>query len=158
MVTGIARRYSAGCLLGESNLNWEIPVYSGWTRRWLGEPDSAIEHLARAMRLSPLDPLMVMMQSATAQAHFFAGRYDVASSWAAMALRDRPDYVDVLWIAAASSALAGRLEQAQKMLARLRQLDPALRVSNLRDTLGPYRRPEDVARLEEGLRRAGLPE
>ncbi len=131
---------------------------SGSARLWLGEPDLAIERLARAMRLSPLDPQIGIMQSATAHAHFFAGRYDVASSWARMALRDRPDYVDVLRIAVASNALAGRLEQAQKALARLRQLDPALRVSNLRDTMGPYRRPEDVARSEEGLRRAGLPE
>jgi adenylate cyclase len=131
---------------------------SGWARLWLGEPDLAIEHFARAMRLSPLDPLIDWMKDATAHAHFFAGRYDVASSWARMALRDRPDFVDALRIAAASHALAGRLEQAQKALARLRQLDPALRVSNLRDRLGPYRRPEDLARYEEGLRKAGLPE
>jgi len=50
------------------------------------------------------------------------------------------------------------LEQAWKPPARVRQLDPALRVSNLRDRMGPYRRPEDVARYEEGLRKAGLPE
>ncbi len=131
---------------------------SGWTRIYLGEPDLAIEHLARAMRLSPLDPFFGMMQSATAHAHFYAGRYDVASSWAGMALRDRPNYIDALRIAAASNALAGRLEQARNVLARLRQLDPALRVSNLRDRLGPFRRPEDPAKYEEGLRRAGLPE
>ena len=58
----------------------------------------------------------------------------------------------------ASNALAGRLGQTQKVLARLRQLDPTLRVSNLRDRLDPYRRPEDVARYEQGLRKAGLPE
>ncbi len=87
-----------------------------------------------------------------------AAGHDVASSWAGMALREEPVPFDALHIAVASSALAGRLEQAQKMLARLRQLDPTLRVSNLRETLGPYRRPEDVARYEEGLRRAGLPE
>jgi adenylate cyclase len=98
------------------------------------------------------------MHSATAHAHFFAGRYDMASSWAAMALRTWPDYSDALCIAAASHALAGGLEEARNVLARLRQLAPALRVSNLRDTLGPYRRPEDVARYEEGLRQAGLPE
>jgi tetratricopeptide (TPR) repeat protein len=132
--------------------------YSGWVRIWLGEPDSAIEHLARAMRLSPFDPLIDWMKDATAHAHFFAGRYDVASSWVGMALRDRSDFIPALRIAAASHALAGRMEQAQKALAPLRQVDPALRVSNLRDTLGPYRRPEDVARYEEGLRRAGLPE
>jgi len=133
-------------------------LYSGWARIYLGEPDSAVEHYARAMRLSPLDPLIGMMKAATAHAHFYAGRYDMASSWAGMALRALPDNVNALRIAAASHALAGRLEQAQKALARLRELDPALRISNLRDRLGPFRRPEDIARYEEGLRRAGLPE
>ena len=132
--------------------------YSGWVRQYLGEPDLAIEHYARAMRLSPLDPLISWMQSANAHAHFFAGRYDMASSWAGMALRHPPDQLDALRIAAASNALAGWLEQARKALARLRHLDPALRVSNLRDRLGPFRRPEDIARYEEGLRKAGLPE
>ena len=132
--------------------------YSGWMRIWLGDPDTAIEHLARAMRLSPLDPMIGFMQCAIARAHFHAGRYDAASSWAGMALRDRPDSVHALQIAAESNALAGRLEEARKLLARLRQLAPALRVSNLRDTLGPYRRPEDLARCEEGVRKAGLPE
>jgi len=132
--------------------------HSGWVRMYLGEPDPAIEHLARAMRLSPLYPQLGRMQFATAHAHFFARRYDMASSWAGMALRASPDSVVALRVAAASDALAGRLKQAQKVLARVRQLDPALRVSNLRDRLGPYRRPEDVARYEEGLRKAGLPE
>jgi adenylate cyclase len=133
-------------------------LYSGMVRVWLGEPDLAVEQLARAMRLSPLDPHIVRMQAATAHAHFFAGRYDMASSWAGTALRDRPNDNIALRIAVASNALAGRLEQAQKVLARLRQVDPALRVSNLRDTLGPHRRLEDLARYEEGLRKAGLPE
>jgi tetratricopeptide (TPR) repeat protein len=132
--------------------------YSGWARIWLGEPDLAIEHFARAMRLSPRDPRIANMQAATAHAHVFAGRYDVASSWAAMALREHPDSHQALLIATASSRLAGPLEQAQKTLARLRQLDPTLRVSNFRDRMGPYRRPGDVARYEEGLRKAGLPE
>jgi hypothetical protein len=60
-------------------------------------------------------------------------------------------------IAAASSALAGQLAEAQKAMTRLRQLDPALRVSNLHDFL-PLRRPEDLEKLSEGLRLAGLPE
>jgi tetratricopeptide (TPR) repeat protein len=132
--------------------------YSGWARIWLGEPDLAIEHLARAMRLNPLDPRIGRMQSATAYAHFFAGRYDMASSWAGMALRNLPDFTIALGMAAASHVLAGRLEQAQNVLARLRQVEPALRVSNVKDRLGPHRRPEDLARFEDGLRKAGLPE
>jgi TolB-like protein len=53
-------------------------IASGWVRTWLGKPDLAIEHLARAMRLSPLDPLTNRTRTATANAHFFAGRYDEA--------------------------------------------------------------------------------
>jgi hypothetical protein len=75
-----------------------------------------------------------------------------------MALQDNPDYQPGLRIAAASNAMAGRPEQAHKAMARLRQLNPALRVSNLKDVLGPYQHAEHLARYEEGLRRAGLPE
>jgi hypothetical protein len=40
---------------------------------------------------------------------------------------------------------------------RLSQLDPTLRISNLKDWL-PIGRPEHLATFAEGLRRAGLPE
>jgi adenylate cyclase len=130
----------------------------GWVRLWLGEPDTAVEHFARAMRLNPLNPLISRSQHSTAFAHFCAGRYEEASSWAATALRSLPDNIQALRIGAASNALAGRPQKAQELLARLRQLDPTLRVSNLKDVLGPCRRPDDLARYEEGLRKAGLPE
>jgi TolB-like protein/class 3 adenylate cyclase len=130
----------------------------GWVKNWLGEPESAIERFARAMRLSPLDPWVIDMRNGIAHAQFFLGRYDEAASWAAMALQDNPDFQPGLRIAAASNAMAGRLQQAQKAVARLRQLYPALDVSNLKDVLGPYRRVENLSRLEEGLRKAGLPE
>ena len=132
--------------------------FGGWVKNFLGEPETAIERFARAMRLSPLDPSVSGMRGGTAYAHFFLGRYDEAASWAAMALQDNPDFQPGLRIAAASNAMAGRPEQAHKAMARLRQLNPTLRVSNLKDVLGPYRRAEDLSRYEEGLRQAGLPE
>lgn len=58
---------------------------------------------------------------------------------------------------AASHALAGRMAEAQRAMDHLRQLDPALRLSNLADWL-PIHRPENLATLVDGLRRAGLPE
>ncbi|MGL3107074.1 adenylate/guanylate cyclase domain-containing protein [Bradyrhizobium sp. BR 1432] len=131
--------------------------FGGWVKNWLGEPEAGIERFARAMRLSPLDPSLLRMRSGTAHAHFFLGRYDEAASWAARALQDSPAYQPGLRIAAASNAMAGRLEQAHRAMARLRQLNPALRVSNLKDLVAPWR-AEDLSRYEEGLRRAGLPE
>jgi TolB-like protein/class 3 adenylate cyclase len=132
--------------------------WGGWVKNWLGEPERAIERFARAMRLSPLDPRLTSMRTGTAYAHFFLGRYDEAASWAAMALQDSQGYQPGLRIAAASNAMAGRPEQAHKAMARLRELNPELRVSTLKDVLAPHRRAEDLSRYEEGLRRAGLPE
>jgi TolB-like protein/class 3 adenylate cyclase len=133
-------------------------AYGGWVKTFLGEPEAALERFARAMRLNPVDPRMSSMRAGTGFAHFLLGRYDQAASWAAMALQDNPDSQPALRVQAASNAMAGRPEQAHKAMARLRQLNPALRVSNLKDVLSPYRRAEDLARYEEGLRRAGLPE
>jgi hypothetical protein len=58
---------------------------------------------------------------------------------------------------AASNALFGHLEQAQRALDRARELDPDLRISNLKDRVGPYS-PDDYARFAEGMRLAGLRE
>jgi TolB-like protein len=132
--------------------------FGGWVKTFLGEPETAIERFAHAMRLNPVDPRMSGMRAGTAFAHFFLGRYDEAASWAAMALQDNPDFQPGLRIAAASNAMAGRPEQAHKAAARLRQLNPVLGVSTLKDVLGPYRHAEDLSRYEEGLRQAGLPE
>src|SRR5262249_17068513 len=109
------------------------------------------------MRLSPLDPVIAYGQLGTANAHFLSGRYDEASSWARQALRGMPDGPPELRITAASDALAGRLDHAARIMARMRQIDPTRSISNLADVLGPYR-PEDLAKYKEALRKAGLPE
>ena len=151
--TGLVDR----ALLLNSNLA-EAWRCSGWMRIWLGDPKLAIEHFARAMRLSPLGRWLVDIQSGIAHAHFFLGRYDEAASWAAMALQDNPDFQAGVRISALSNAMAGRLEEARDTTARLQRLNPTLRVSNLRHVLGAYRRAEDLTLYEEGLRKAGLPE
>jgi TolB-like protein/class 3 adenylate cyclase len=130
---------------------------SGWVRAYRGELDLAVEHQARAMRLSPLDPILYNMQVGTAFAHFLADRYDEASEWANRALREQPNYPAATRILAASKALSGQSGDAQQAMARLRGLDPSLRVSNLGEVY-PLRRPEDLAKLAEGLRKAGLPD
>jgi tetratricopeptide (TPR) repeat protein len=130
---------------------------SGWVKVWLGDPEAAIEREMRAMRLSPQDTQIFSMHAATACAHFFAGRYAEAYSWAEMAIGENANVVLSPRIAAASGALAGRREDAHKAMARVRQLDPDLRLSNLKD-LFPVRRSEDFVKWEEGMRKAGLPE
>jgi len=122
-----------------------------------GEPDIAIERFQHAMRLSPLDPEMARMQTGMALAHMLAGRFDMALSWAEKALRELPDFALATAVVATSQALAGRMEAAQRAARHLHQLNPELRPANLQDWI-PFRRPQDLDLLGDGLRKAGLPE
>ena len=131
-------------------------LLSGWVNTWLGEHEVTIDRAKRAIRLSPLDPFISFAYTVIGGAHMFAGRFDEASLWADKGLR-QANWAAAARVAAASHAHAGRPDQAQKAVARLRQIDPTFRVSDIR-RLFPFRRPGDIARIEEGLRKAGLPE
>src|SRR5262249_43979181 len=135
-------------------LAWGV---SAWVRLMLGQHDTAIDRAMRAIRLSPLDPFMRGPQTTLATAHLMAGRYAEAVSWAEKALHPNRISPPPGRRPPASHAPAGRMEEAQAACARLRELEPQLRVSNLRDVLAPYR-PADLVTFEEGLRKAGLPE
>uniref|UniRef100_UPI003593FEC2 tetratricopeptide repeat protein n=1 Tax=Thiocapsa sp. TaxID=2024551 RepID=UPI003593FEC2 len=132
---------------------WHV---SAWIKGWLGEPEVAIEHAARAMRLSPADPHTFTMRASTASAHFVAGRYGEALAWAEEVAWERPSFLIANAVVAASAALTDRAWAAGQAMARLREIEPGMRLGNLRD-YWPIRRPEDLARWEEGLHRAGLP-
>lgn len=130
---------------------------SGWVRVSLGKADIAVEHIERAIRLSPHDPIMFIMQNGTAAAHFLAGRYDESSAWSERALREHSNYTPALRMAAASHWCAQRHVEARRAMARMREIDPDLRIANLADFV-PFRDSSVIARYEESLRNAGLPE
>jgi adenylate cyclase len=131
---------------------------SGWVRTLLGEPTDAIERFERAMRLSPLDPFAYHACSGMGVAYLLAGRYDEAASWLRKGSHEQPNWVSAVMFAAIAYALSDRIVEAREAMARLREMDPALRLSNLARVTPPFRRPEDLARWTEGLRKAGLPE
>lgn len=129
----------------------------GVLRALRGQSEAAIEHLTHAARLSPLDPEMFRMQVGMAVANFFAGHLEASSDWAERALENLPSLLPAVAMLAASNALIGRMDKAQHAMQRLRDMNPSLRISNLKDWL-PIKRPGDFARFAEGLRLAGLPE
>ena len=133
---------------------WHV---SGFINVWIGDHATASEHFAKAERLSPLDPLLFNTHVGIAHASFFAGRYAEAASCATATLRERPNHFASLRIAAASLAFEDRTDEAEACVEKLLRIDPSLTVSNVKETLGPYR-PNLLAKFEEGLRKAGLPE
>jgi adenylate cyclase len=132
--------------------SWNL---SGWVRGWLDEPDIAIEHLARAMRLSPLDFAFHAMEAAMAYAHMRANRYHDAIVWAEKSLRHQPNNVDALAALATACELIGETDRAQTAMKRLLQLAPNRKISNF---FAPHVSPERRALVGDALRRAGMPE
>src|SRR5262249_15517513 len=74
------------------NLAW-LWLFSGWAKASMGEPELAIEHVNRAMRLSPNDPQRFSMYTALGVAHFIAGRYTQALTFAEAAVREHPEFL-----------------------------------------------------------------
>ena len=166
-LTGAALAFAVGDIEGGAdlvdqaisinrNLAWGWS-YSGWIRIHLGHGDTALEHFNRALRQSPLDPLKYNMHAGIAFAHFLAGHYDQTKVWVDRALRAQPNYLPAVRISIVNDVWTGQIEEAKTLMMQMRELDPALRISNLKQVI-PLRQPEHFAKYEEGMRRAGLPD
>jgi TolB-like protein len=131
-------------------------IWNGWTHVYLGDVEAAIEQFQVALRLSPVDPRIFLSQTGMAFAHFFAGRYERASSWATIAIRQQPNYLRPRHIMMACHAMAGRGKQAQQECELALRIDPTMRISQIKD-MAPFR-PEDIDKLAAALRIAGMPE
>jgi adenylate cyclase len=131
---------------------WNI---SGWIRVYLGEADLAIEHLQRACRLSPLDPLGYVFNSGIGFAHFIAERYEETITVTDWALREKATFLPAQRIKVAALGMLGRLDEARASAVRLLELEPGTRLGNI-GTFIPWE-PALLARYAEGLRRAGVP-
>jgi len=127
------------------------------TKRWLGIKTSVIEDYERALRLNPLDPFVFLTQVGLAAAHYFAGRFGDASTWAEKSLHPRPHHPPTHWIYMASLGMAGRIADARKAYEVYCKLDPTARISTIRGRT-PMRLEQDIERLAAGLRLASMPE
>jgi tetratricopeptide (TPR) repeat protein len=132
-------------------------TWMGWTKVYLGDMDGAIEQLEVALRVNPLDPRRYTTSTAMAYAHFFAGRNDEAFALATDAVRRQPNNLAAQRIMMACQAVAGRVDEARQTCAAAMRIDPNQRIS-ASSARGPFRRPQDIAKLEGAFRIAGMPE
>jgi TolB-like protein/DNA-binding winged helix-turn-helix (wHTH) protein/Tfp pilus assembly protein PilF len=118
---------------------------------WLGHTDEAIETLEFAQRIDP--ELNTFDRFALCLAYYLTKRYDAAIEQAVLNLRKTPDANFNLAVLAAAYAQADRAADAERTVAALRVSDPtfdALTFGN------KFQNPKDLARLREGLNKAGL--
>jgi len=130
---------------------------SGSTYCFLGRPDNALERLRNAWRLSPFDPMNFFFCTVAGLAEFVAGRYDQAIGWLRKAERMNARFAACHRTLTASLALSGDVGAARAAARGLLEVQPHFRVSVFTSRY-PLRRKDDLERLAEGLRLAGLPE
>jgi tetratricopeptide (TPR) repeat protein len=136
---------------------------AAWTvsasiREAVGDPDTALAHLERSVRFSPLDPLDWLRSHIAALAHFQASRFGEALPWAEKASHQRDAHGPVWRLKAVLCGLLGRTEEARICVDRLVALDPAATVSAISSLYRASRPHEWVSTYLDGLRKAGLPE
>jgi adenylate cyclase len=129
----------------------------GWLHSYVGHSETAISDFEKAMRLSPFDPFVFACYHGIGMSHFTEGRYGDAVLWIEKGIRERPNLVWQYRTFAAALAYVGRLDEARSAVALLRHHFPNLSISRF-ITAVPRRGTDVLARLAEGLRKAGLPE
>ena len=126
----------------------------GWVHRIAGLPEEAVTSFERAIRISPLDPLLHRSLIGMAMALIELRRFDDAIDAAKKALRQNPTHSAGYRGLACAFAHLGRGAEAREAAARVLERDPAFTISGYIARGG-----QSNAKLWiEGLRKAGLPE
>ena len=124
---------------------------------FLNRPDEAIPAAQEAMRLSPRSPWTFLSVQAQAFAHLAAGRYEAGLPFADRALRENGG-LPALRFKLSLCGHLGRLDEAKECLLRLHELHPEPTVASVMRDVSRGVAPEIVARMAEGLRKAGVPD
>jgi Flp pilus assembly protein TadD len=119
-----------------------------------GQSEEAIRHFEQALRMSPRDPFNSFFFVGIAVAHYLAGRFSEAITWARQAVLLRPGYLGGHRILCAALAQSGQIEEARAEMGAIRKLQPDISLAEISRAV-PYT-PEPMRRFLDGLRKAGL--
>jgi len=126
----------------------------GQVYRNAGLPEEAVQSFERAIRMSPVDPLLHRAFVGMGLALIELGRFDEAIVAGKKALRQNPSYLAVYRCLASAFAHLGRDAEAREAAARLLEVNPAFTISGWI----AWGRQSNAQLVTEGLRKAGLPE
>lgn len=130
--------------------------FDALTRCLCGAYDKAIEHAEKAIRLSPLEPLVYHAAFALALAYLLTGRNEEAVANAQMAIDGNRNFAFAYCVLALGCARLGRSDEVIQTVRRLLDLAPRFRIAALRKV-----RFADALRLQpdlDVLRAAHIPE
>jgi adenylate cyclase len=126
----------------------------GHVYRVAGLPEEAVRSFERAIRMSPIDPLLHVTFAGMGLAFIELGRFDEAIVAGKKALRQNPSFSAVYRCLASAFAHLGRAAEAREAAARVLEVDPGFTISAWIARGGQ----SNAKLLMEGLRKAGLPD
>jgi adenylate cyclase len=130
----------------------------GWVYRIAGRPEEALQSFERAIRLSPVDPLLHRAFVGIGLAFIELRRFDEAIAAAKKALRQNPSYPAAYRCLASAFAHLSRDAEAREAAAHLLEVDPGFTISAYIARAPGLGGQSGSMLLIEGLRKAGLPE
>jgi len=134
--------------------NAEILATAAGTMTKSGKPERGLELIKRAMRFCPL--YRPGFLRALAQAYRFSGNPDAAVDAFRESLEREPDYLAPHVNLTSVLGELGRIDEARQAAREVLRLAPDFSIRDYMQGLS-YRNQEDALRVEEGLRKAGLP-
>jgi adenylate cyclase len=128
--------------------------FRGRVYRVAGLPEEALPSLERAIRMSPVDPLLHQPLTGMGYAFVELGRFDEAIVAGKKAQRQNSSFPPAYRCLASAFAHLGRDAEAREAAARLLEVDPSFTISAWIARGGQ----SNAKLMIEGLRKAGLPE
>ncbi len=127
----------------------------GWVYKIAGLQEEAIRSFERAIRMSPIDPMLHRAFLGMGMAFIELRRFDEAIVAGKKALRQNPSYSGTYRCLASAFAHLGRDAEAREAAARMLEVDPAFTTISAWIARGGQSKSK---LLIDGLRKAGLPE
>jgi TolB-like protein/DNA-binding winged helix-turn-helix (wHTH) protein/Tfp pilus assembly protein PilF len=126
------------------------------TLSYIGRWEDSLEHVQRAISLSPFDQHMFWHLTIRGAACFVGGRYDEAAAWLGKALRLNPRFNGARRVQIAALVRTGEIAEARELAQEILTDCPEFSVEEF-GRWSPMRQPylDDLLR---GLREAGLPD
>ena len=107
----------------------------GWLETYLDHPEQALEHFARALRLSPLDPMNFNVHAGMGSAYEVAKNYDEAVLQYQRALEEQPHAEWIFRHLASALSGANRMVEAKQAYTEMTKRYPNLTAAKVREAM-----------------------
>ncbi|WP_316249260.1 winged helix-turn-helix domain-containing protein [Roseicyclus sediminis] len=130
---------------------------SGWLHSYVGEFETALQDINRALRLNPLDPNHGFVRSALGPILTGLGRVDEAITVLEQSYHEAPNYGSTVFQLILSYWRTGRIEDARRMGREFMRINPEMTLRYTLETT-PFKHEPQLQLIREALPACGIPE